>query len=741
MRAHFVDDSWPSASALILRVQQSPGDVLNWNDVNVRFPGKAAYLSKAQYAVTGFVWHGNDHYVAYLVHGQKWYCLNDAVVSEVAPGDLPSEACLVFLEKVVRLRAKSTRSCPRRSSPAPNALWLRLPEALAKAATQPLHPCVPAHAQQDRLAQASASPPGVGARLGKFASSVRLTRAIRNGEPRGSSAAAGGRKRDTRKRRGRQQKRSGRQQKRSGRQQKRSGRQQKRSGQLQKRSGRRQKRTSEREAGGHQEQKRRRLEAKREDIRRGRETLRVWPQRVQIAEQPCLLCDGVAFRVREELMAHIDEMHGGLQSYRNAFLRMESLCPHVVAGSEVRHYVSNYAEFLRRSALDWEASAQSCTRERELQASSVNMGTSRDPVQVLLHQRRVTEDMAHGKAPAAACEDCVEAFSGKRPWLCKYALANDLWLGRPDPLLWKANMTHEMCLALARTVATKVVLRAGGASQSESSNSSSSRWDYVFQQSGLVGSAVVFHNGDALDSLPPRKLNDSLAISFCVDLPTAEAQEQSRATVSRVVQLRLHRSEFVQQAEALRATNPVYRSGVAEINRQLLAEWFGNEDCWSVCVRQSVSTEAAQSVRQDGDVSRDLSETCVLAMEPQVEDFNSHGRETSMMLVGMLQKLEELEQAGARSVALEMESMVEEQRTLVDRLGRQKILDLCREIHQSCRQLSAAEQRDRLERELRDAVMGKSRWLNGSQEQPVPIEEEQVDRQARHLWLRAASSR
>ena len=147
------------------------------------------------------------------------------------------------------------------------------------------------------------------------------------------------------------------------------------------------------------------------------------------------------------------------------------------------------------------------------------------------------------------------------------------------------------------------------------------------------------------------------------------------------------------------------------------------------------ATEAAQSVRQDGDVSRDLSETCVLAMEPQVEDFNSHGRVTSMMLVGMLQKLEELEQAGARSVALEMESMVEEQRTLVDRLGRQKILDLCREIHQSCRQLSAAEQRDRLERELRDAVMGKSRWLNGSQEQPVPIEEEQVDRQAPHLLV------
>ena len=96
-------------------------------------------------------------------------------------------------------------------------------------------------------------------------------------------------------------------------------------------------------------------------------------------------------------------------------------------------------------------------------------------------------DTASGKAPAAVCGHCVEAFSGKRPWLCKYALANDLWLGRPDPLRWKANMTHEMCLALARTVATKVALRARGASQSESSSSSGSRRDYVFQQSGLVG--------------------------------------------------------------------------------------------------------------------------------------------------------------------------------------------------------------------------------------------------------------
>ena len=87
-------------------------------------------------------------------------------------------------------------------------------------------------------------------------------------------------------------------------------------------------------------------------------------------------------------------------------------------------------------------------------------------------------------------------------------------------------MTHEMCLALAKTVATKVVLRAGGAQQNGSSNGN--QWDAAFHQSGYVGSSVLFHNGDArhaVESLPPRQLNDAMAITFCTDLPH-EGQEQ-----------------------------------------------------------------------------------------------------------------------------------------------------------------------------------------------------------------------
>ena len=46
--------------------------------------------------------------------------------------------------------------------------------------------------------------------------------------------------------------------------------------------------------------------------------------------------------------------------------------------------------------------------------------------------------------------------------MCKYALANHLWLGRWDPLFREANLCHQMLLALARVVTTKVVLRPEG---------------------------------------------------------------------------------------------------------------------------------------------------------------------------------------------------------------------------------------------------------------------------------------
>ena len=268
-------------------------------------------------------------------------------------------------------------------------------------------------------------------------------------------------------------------------------------------------------------------------------------------------------------------------------------------------------------------------RAEELQGSAVNVSHTRQPCYVLLHKRRVSQAAAWGEESVGVCKDCFDAFRGKKPSLSKYALANDLWLGRLDPLLWQANMTHEMCLALARTVATKVVLRAGGA-QAPGSHSSSP-WEHVFQQTGLVGSAVVFHNGaatHAIGSLPPTKLNDALAVTFCTELPCAEEGEE---VVRRIAQLELDKPLFLEQAESLRATNPVYAAGVTDINRDLLTKWLEGRDrgvpqsILDCVVTVPVSQGDPGRMRQEGPAGATESvlpehDPVVFALEPTVQD-------------------------------------------------------------------------------------------------------------------------
>ena len=322
---------------------------------------------------------------------------------------------------------------------------------------------------------------------------------------------------------------------------------------------------------------------------------------------------------------------------------------------------------------------------QELQASAVDMGTSRKPCLVLLHKRRVPTAAIRGESAVRICRDCHRSFSGKKPSLCKYALANDLWLGRIDPLLWEANLTHEMCLSLARTVATKVVLRSGQNTSHGVQNPQ--QWDHVFHQSGLVGSAIVFHNGDAthaVESLPPRKFNDALTVTFCTEIETGD-QEKGREVVRRISQLQLQKDLFLKQATSLRETNPVYKDGVTEINRELLTQWFDQEvpapvlDC---VVTVPVGQDGPGKMRQEGPAGATEQRTTsdedpiIFALESEVSDFNDSRNDACSRVVMLLQKLEELEAAGARSVALEMECLVEEEPWQLDEHGRRQIKQL-----------------------------------------------------------------
>ena len=128
----------------------------------------------------------------------------------------------------------------------------------------------------------------------------------------------------------------------------------------------------------------------------------------------------------------------------------------------------------------------------ELKASAVSLchknGTSIVPL--LLHRRRVSSDQAAGHTPAYSCMDCYCAFKPKEPRMSKWCLANDLWIGRWPRLFSEANISHQMLVALARIVSTKVVLRPeakvlhGGCDKENG-------WDFLFHQDGMVGSAIL----------------------------------------------------------------------------------------------------------------------------------------------------------------------------------------------------------------------------------------------------------
>ena len=535
-------------------------------------------------------------------------------------------------------------------------------------------------------------------------------------------------------------------------------------------------------------------------LHRTRETeaLRVWPMEALVMpRQPCHLCDA-GFDDRASLLEHIVKEHGGLQKYRNAMLCLQSLCPHVVVGSEVRYYVSNYSTFLRHASMDWEGphltdlrggrgcafcarwfwseemwpvqlAGEQCFMQNspavwtllsvdryhqrwpkipltELQASGVQVCCPDGSSQlVLLHKRQVSAAAARGQEPVHVCSECHQAFAPKKPRLCKFALANDLGLGRIDPLLWDANMTHEMCLALARTVATKVVLRAGGAQTAQATTER--QWDHVYQQTGYVGSSVLFHNGDAkhaLQSLPPEKLNDALAITFCTDLPVEDDVDHGREAIRKIVQLRLRKDRFLQQAQVLQDTNVVYAGGVTQIDSERLTAWLGGEDdvvppvVLDCVLTVPVGRDGPGTMRQegpaqatDGHVSCSQDEV-VFATEPEVKDFNDDETDVSSRVAIMLQKLEELEAAGARSVAVEMASLMEDDAVLLDHLGRRRIQKLCDEIQETCRKLSTQDMRRKLEVELRDAVMGKSPWLLPEENAP---EEQSQTYEAQHLMV------
>ena len=195
-------------------------------------------------------------------------------------------------------------------------------------------------------------------------------------------------------------------------------------------------------------------------------------------------------------------------------------------------------------------------------------------VPLLLHRRRVSSGQAAGHTPVYSCMDCYYAFKTEKPRSSKWSLVNDLWIGRWPRFFSDANISHQMLLALARIVSTKVVHRPM-AKVLRGGIDNENGWDFFSQQDCMVGSTILFPNtqcGNILHKFPPRRVVDNFAINFVVSSKAASTGNgYAHAHVSKIAKLKINKRAFDQQAARLMKTNPVYKA--AKYNEPLVAAW------------------------------------------------------------------------------------------------------------------------------------------------------------------------
>ena len=110
--------------------------------------------------------------------------------------------------------------------------------------------------------------------------------------------------------------------------------------------------------------------------------------------QPCDLCEK-HFAFREDLHAHIDAVHGGIQRYRNVECALLSLAPHVVKCQQWRFMLSSYAEFMSRTETDWQHPTESMREQMSNDGCTADSrwGPRTRAACVLCARQRWREDM------------------------------------------------------------------------------------------------------------------------------------------------------------------------------------------------------------------------------------------------------------------------------------------------------------------------------------------------------------
>ena len=177
--------------------------------------------------------------------------------------------------------------------------------------------------------------------------------------------------------------------------------------------------------------------------------------------------------------------------------------------------------------------------------------------------------------------------------------------------------------------------------------------------------------------------------------------------VSKIARLRVGREEFGRQARALMETNVVYSQ--TDYDAALVADWAPHPEVQTVpevivyCGFVVPRLEDAGTVRAHGpgdaivggeaewlDVELEAVRQAryISAWKEQVRDLSGQEDDGSLEVVALINQLEELEKAAEKSVAAELKTLMEGGLCpLQDEVGRERILDMCRESRRSCQRL------------------------------------------------------
>ena len=203
--------------------------------------------------------------------------------------------------------------------------------------------------------------------------------------------------------------------------------------------------------------------------------------------------------------------------------------------------------------------------------------------------------------------------------------------------------------------------------------------------------------------------------------------------VKGIAKLTVNRAEFDAQAAALKATSVVFKN--AEYRSDLVASWcpeehvprvpppvlecvvavpLGTEDTDDtgglvVASGPADATAAGEAERADADVEGAKQARFISAFNPD-EIPGAQQSSTCLEVAALQQQLDDIQSATKRSIAAEVESALDHGARLVDDAGRERLLEMCKDLRSHATRLSQPERMRKLQAELQKASLGQQSW-------------------------------